>query len=210
MNQRDLSFYDEETRGYHYDNIDGDMPYNYRYYVNVNTFLKSMCHIISGDESEKERGGYILGADEFWGVEAVLQQFLSMQEFNCTELGKEKRIYHEFISLHKRDERIPDGSWEDIWTNLGYELMEVAYEFGRSYFDKGHQALFTLHWKEGFHIHYVINSASFIDNRCTFITNEQKRTRQETLINAILMEHRINLYGCLSETEVLIHNPRIL
>ena len=187
------------TSRYPVRDIDGKVIYKNRHYTNTDAVPNLLNFIVRGEPGEKVYGWNALGASDCLDVDAVIQQFLHVQEFYHINSRKGKRVYHEMVTIHDVDPLGNDGAFD--WN----ALMEIAYEFAWIYFDEGYQVMFSLHWsrERGYHIHYAVNSVSFINNGRKFRTNKQKRMERENIFNVILGQHQFKRYGSLSEIPVL-------
>lgn len=132
-----------------------------------------------------------VGATRTGSTDDIIQQFCYVQHVNGIERRGGKRIYHEVFNL--LDEEV-------AWLGCSLELLwKFAMECARIYYEMGFQVVFAAHWEQGehYHIHFAVNSISFITGLKWHTSLAEIQLRGE-LFNRILYNHRIIKAGSVA------------
>lgn len=166
-----------------------------RYYKNNYTNQDAVAKVIRYitrtrmDERKDDLVFYsAIGATRFGSTDDIIQQFCCVQNAYGIERRGGKRMYHEVFSL-------TDG--EVAWLGNSRELLwQLAMECAMVYYGTGFQVVFAAHWEQGghFHIHFAVNSISFINGR-KWHTSISEIHQREGLFNRILYSCRPVLTG---------------
>jgi hypothetical protein len=173
-------------------NDKGNSRYPKANYANLNA-VSNVIHYITRTRYRENRMNELLGygADGVAvnaDVDSIINQFLYVQDvFNINKRGG-RRMHHEVYNLYDYEARELMFYPENLWL-FGKDCCRVYYEMG-------FQTVFAVHFQQGkhFHIHFAINSISYIDGRKWHTSLEELKIRNQ-IFDQILMQHQIRVQG---------------
>ncbi len=156
-------------------------------YTNQDAVAKVIRYVTRtrADESKDDLVFYgAIGAARFGSTDDIIQQFCCVQNAYGIERRGGRRMYHEVFSLMDEEVAWLGNSRESLW--------QLAMECAMVHYGMGFQVVFAAHWEKGghFHIHFAVNSISFINGRKWHMSLDEIRQREE-LFNRILYNCRV-------------------
>ncbi len=169
-------------------------------YSNPDAVEKLLRYVTRTRENENRAGDLIsygaVGTDYFHSVDDMIQQFGYIQYIHGINTRGGCRMYHEVLNL-------ADLELERLGYNAGM-LWQVGMECCQVYYQKGHQAVFAVHWEpeKRCHIHFAVNSINFI-NGLKWHSSLPEIKEREGIFNEILRKYQIMATGAIEPLEFL-------
>ena len=188
------------TGGKYYYNNGGCIYHKKGNYSNVDVVENVLRYVTRTRENEERANDLInygaVGANYFHSVDAMVQQFCYIQNVYGINSRRGRRMYHEVLNL-------TDCEWE----RLGHDaemIWWVGMECCQIYYQKGHQAVFAVHWEpeKRCHIHFAVNTINFL-NGLKWHTSLAEIEEREMIFNEILCKYQIMATGAIEPLEFI-------
>lgn len=169
-------------------------------YSNVDAVENVLRYVTRTRENEKRAHDLInygaVGTDYFHSVDGMIQQFRKIQYIHGINSRRGRRMYHEVLNLS-------DCEWERLGHNAEM-IWWVGMECCQIYYQKGHQAVFAVHWEpeKRCHIHFAINTINFL-NGLKWHTSLAEIKEREMIFNEILCKYQIMATGAIEPLEFI-------
>jgi len=133
-------------------------------YQNQDALEKTIAYITRTRENENRQGELVcwgtLGAGKFKGVDGVIDDFKAVQS-TYKRAGRFGRYAdHEIYSFSEEGAR--------VLTARNELIKETAKKMARTFYRDGYQVVYAAHEKdegdENLHIHFIVNTVSFVDS----------------------------------------------
>lgn len=188
------------TKGNYYNNNGEHIYYKKESYSNVDAVENVLRYVTRTRENEERAHELInygaVGADYFHSVDGMIQQFCYIQNIHGINSRHGRRMYHEVLNL-------TDCEWE----RLGHDaemIWWVGMECCQIYYQKGHQAVFAVHWEpeKRCHIHFAVNTINFL-NGLKWHTSLAEIEERGMIFNEILCKYQIMATGAIEPLEFI-------
>ncbi len=183
-----------------YNNDGKNIRYKKQRYSNVDA-VENLLHYVTRTRKNESRADDLInygavGTDYFHSVDDMIQQFCYIQYIHGINTRQGCRMYHEVLNLKDCELERLGYNAEMLW-QVGMECCQV-------YYQKGHQAVFAVHWEpeKRCHIHFAVNSINFL-NGLKWHSSVSEIREREGIFNEILCKYQIMATGAIEPLEFL-------
>lgn len=152
-------------------------------YINSDAVEKTIRYITRTRSMEDRADELIawggMGIATYQTPELVIKQFCSLQTVYGIAARGGSRVFHEVLEIK-----------EDEFAKLGYDyarVWETAMSCANQYYEMGYQVIFAIHHakgnchggNKGVHIHFVVNTISFLTGNKWHTNMRRNHTREQ-------------------------------